>query len=92
MNTLIFDRLYTEPKSGAISALLNSPIYRDVLINKLDSDATFNDLDISIEKTLNEPNAALFYEESYVKNLVKKSHCKTQVHEIYRNCPNLNSK
>ena len=92
LNAFIFDRLYTEPKSGAFSIILNNPIYRDVLKKKLDSDATFNDLDISIGKTLHEPNAALIFEESYVKNIIKKSHCKFQVHWIYKNCPNMISK
>ena len=66
-------RLYTGSKTSALAdAILNSIVYKDVLENNVDIDESFNDDEIvSIENTLDSPNAAL-----YTLDLPKSYECK----------------
>ena len=73
-------RLYTTSKQGSFAqTLLNSPMYKDVVKNNVDMDTSFGKMKIAINKTLTEPNTAIFYEEQYVKNKMLKYDCKHKV-------------
>ena len=58
-------RLYTRPKDGYEIDVLSSPAYEKVMENNVKLDLSFNDLYISIEKTLKEPKSALFAKSYY---------------------------
>ena len=53
-------RLYTGPKDDYVFNVLSSPAYKKVMENNIDLENSFNDYDISIEKTLKEAKKALF--------------------------------
>ena len=53
-------RLYTGPKEEWGFNVLSSPAYKKVMENNVELDVSFNDWDISTEKTLTEPKSALF--------------------------------
>ena len=73
-------RLYSAKRSGAfVSGLLSNPIFKDVVKSNVDNDTSFNALDITIEKTLSEPNAALYYYKDFINSLLRKYDCKNQV-------------
>ena len=73
-------RLYTTSKQGSFAqTLLNSPMYKDVVKNNVDMDTSFGKMRNQINKTLTQPNAAIFYEENYVKNKMLKYDCKYKV-------------
>ena len=76
----VFDRLYTGTLHGIIgTALLQSPIFKDVVRNNVNLNSTFNQIDKSISKTMTEPNTALLFDESYVKNKMMENDCKFKV-------------
>ena len=52
-------RLYTGPKHDSVSNILSGPAYKKVLENNVD-EFSFNDWDVSKEKTLKEPKKAYF--------------------------------
>ena len=54
------NRLYTGPKDEYIFNVLSSPAYKKVMENNVDLELSFNDYDISKEKTLKEPKRAYF--------------------------------
>ena len=74
----MFCRLYSGPIF--VAQFLKNPVYRDLLKYKLESNESFNDFETSIEKVLHEPNSALIFDESYVKNKIKKYQCKYKVY------------
>ena len=76
----MFDRSYTGLIHGNIgTALLQSSMFKDVVRNNVDLDTTFNQIDKSISKTMTEPNTALLFDESYVKNKMMENNCKFKV-------------
>ena len=78
-----FFRLYAGDRSELSGkTLLTSAIYRDVIKNNVDLDTSFNRIDISVEKTLNEPNTALFYDHHYVQG-TSKHKCKVKFLLLY---------
>ena len=78
-----FFRLYAGDRSELSGkTLLTSAIYTDVIKNNVDLDTSFNRIDISIEKTLNEPNTALFYDHHYLQGFSKHK-CKVKCKLIY---------
>ena len=58
-------RLYTGPNDGYEIDVLSSPAYEKVMENNVKLDLSFNDLYMSIEKTLKEPKSALFAKSYY---------------------------
>ena len=53
-------RLYTGPKDDYVFNVLSSPAYKIVMANNIDLEHSFNDYDISIDRTLKEAKKALF--------------------------------
>ena len=53
-------RLYTGPKDQYVFNVLSGPAYKKVLENNVDLEISFNDWDVSKEKTLKEPKRAYF--------------------------------
>ena len=53
-------RLYTGPKDEWAFNVLSSPEYKKVMENNVDLELSFNDWDVSQEKTLKEPKRAYF--------------------------------
>ena len=58
-------RLYTGPNDSWVPSVLSSPAYKKVMENNVKLDLSFNDLYISIEKTLKEPKSAFFAKSYY---------------------------
>ena len=61
------------------TTLMQSPMFKDVVRNNVDLDTTFNRIEKSISKTMTEPNTALLFEESYIKNKIMENNCKFKV-------------
>ena len=59
--------LYTGRKDKYVFNILNSSVYKKVMDNNV-KDISFNDWDISYEKTLKEPKTALFSNAMIVSN------------------------
>ena len=57
--------MFTGPKDGYEKRVLSSPAYKKVMANNVKVDLSFNDWNISIEKTLKEPKSALFAKSYY---------------------------
>ena len=57
--------MYTGTKDGYEIRVLSSPAYEKVMENNVKLDLSFNDLYISIEKTLKEPKSAFFAKSYY---------------------------
>ena len=53
-------RLYTGPKDQYVFNVLSGPAYKKVMENNVDLEISFNDWDVSKEKTLKEPKRAYF--------------------------------
>ena len=53
-------RLYTGPKHEYVFNVLSGPAYKKVLENNVNLEFSFNDWDVSKEKTLTEPKRAYF--------------------------------
>ena len=53
-------RLYTGPKDEYTFSVLSSPAYKEVMKNNVDLELSFNNWDVSKEKTLTEPKRAYF--------------------------------
>ena len=51
-------RLYTGPKDTHVFNVLSSPVYKKVMENNVNLEFSFNDWDVSKEKTLKEPKRA----------------------------------
>ena len=60
MYFLYLHRLYTGPKDSYRFQVLSSPAYKKVMENNVDLELSFNDWDMSKEKTLIEPKRAYF--------------------------------
>ena len=58
-NKFYSHRLYTGPKDQ-LTKRLSSPAYRKVMENNVDFELSFNDWDVSIEKTLKEHKRVFF--------------------------------
>ena len=67
-------RLYTGRKDKYVFNILNSSVYKKVMGNNVNLDISFNDWDISKEKTLKEPKTALFSNAMIVSN-----HCQVKL-------------
>ena len=63
-------RLYTGLKDSWVFNVLSSPAYKKVMENNVKLDLSFNDWDISVEKTLTEPQSA-FFQNQYNRNPCK---------------------
>ena len=62
-------RLYTGPKDFYVFNVLSGPAYKKVMENNVDLELSFNDWDVSKEKTLKEPKRAYFsHSESTAKS------------------------
>ena len=55
----LFFRVYTGPKDWAISKILNTKPYEEILKNNIDIDSSYNPLNISIHNVLTQPKTAL---------------------------------
>ena len=53
-------RLYTGPKDAYVFNVLSSPAYKTVMDNNVDSELSFNDWDISKEKSLKDHKGTYF--------------------------------
>ena len=68
--------MYTCPRGESVSeVLMSSSAYKAVLENNVDFETSFNKIDISINKIMEEPNTALFYEDTSIKSR-RKYRCK----------------
>ena len=56
----LIHRLYTGPKDSYIFNVLSSPAFKKLMENNVDLELSFNDWDVSKEKTLKEPKRAYF--------------------------------
>ena len=63
-------RLYTGPKDHNIFNVLSGPAYKNVMENNVDLELSFNDWEVSKEKTLKERKRAYFSDsgESFNSN------------------------
>ena len=63
------NRLYTGPKDEWAFNVLSGQAYKKVMKNNVDLELSFNNWDVSIEKTLQEPKRAFFsHSESKAKS------------------------
>ena len=56
----LIHRLYTGPKDSYIFNVLSSPAFKKLMENNVDLELSFNDWDVSKEKTLDESKRAYF--------------------------------
>ena len=68
-------RLYTGPKDSSLYGVLTSAPYKNVMKNNVNINTSFNSIEVSLEKTLNESNTAFLYFGSAV-SYMKKYQCK----------------
>ena len=52
--------MYTGPKDQFVFNVLSGPAFKKVMENNVDLELSFNDWDVSKEKTLKEPKGAYF--------------------------------
>ena len=81
-NLSLFNRLYTAIRGGAVSEIVLSDAYKDVLENNIDMETSFNQLELSIEEVLRQPNRALFYTMATIQNM-KKYGCQVNIESIH---------
>ena len=72
-------RLYTGPKDTSIFNHLVTEPYKNIMKNNINMEDSFNSIEISIQKVLNEPNTALFW---YLEDVVSEKY-KCLVRLIY---------
>ena len=72
-------RLYTGPKDSSIFNHLVTEPYKNIMKNNINMEDSFNSIEISIQKVLNEPNTALFW---YLEDVVSEKY-KCLVRLIY---------
>ena len=72
------NRLYTGPKDDHIFSILSKPVYKKLMKNNVDMELSFNDWDVSKEKTLTEPLSAYFADTASSTIIGSKWACKVR--------------
>ena len=73
------NRLYTGPKDDYVFSVLSKPVYKKVMENNVDLELSFNDWDVSKEKTLREPLSAYFSDTASSTIFGSKWACKVKI-------------
>ena len=69
-------RIYTGPKDDYIFGILSKPVYKKLMENNVNLELSFNDWDVSKEKTLREPKSAYFADTASSTIIGSKWACK----------------
>ena len=75
-------RLYTGPKDGYTFNVLSGPAYKKVMKNNVDFERSFNEWDVSKERTLTEPQKAYFSNSESSINYKPKYKCKVNFNQV----------
>ena len=70
--------MYTGPKDTSYFNILSTPAYKKVMENNINMDVSFNEWDVSLEKTLTQPKSALLASSWY------ENHCQVKLDFKYR--------
>ena len=76
-------RIYTGPKDDYIFGILSKPVYKKLMENNVNLELSFNDWDVSKEKTLSEPKSAYFADTASSTIIGSKWACKVLMEHFH---------